>query len=113
MRGMAMLVMPWASACPLIFPQGCLDGLVAGPGPPEALLGAEVEDPGLVVRLPEPAVAQVEQPRLGLASPAIRLVHLRVASPERPGDPGPHRPLAVAAVGQLTGVVLVLEEVAR
>src|SRR5206468_1282997 len=78
-------------------PQGRLDRFVAGPRPPVALLSAQVEDPGLIVRPPEPAVAQVELARLGLAPPAVLLVHLGVASPERLRDARPHRTLAVAA----------------
>ena len=70
-------------------PEGRLDRLVAGPRPPVALLGAQVEHPGPVLRLPEPAVAQVEPPGLGLAPAAVLLVHLGVASPEGPWRPPP------------------------
>src|SRR5271157_5985627 len=92
-------------------PQGCLNRLVTGPRPPVALLGAEVEDPGLIVSFPETAVPQVELPRFGLAPPAVFLVHLRVASLEGLGDPRPHRPLAVAAVGERLGFVGVVEQI--
>src|SRR5262249_39489676 len=73
----------------------------------------EVEHPGLIVRLPQPAIAEVEPPRLGLAPAAVLLVHPRISGPDRPGDPGPHRALTIAAVGERPRATRVVEEIAR
>ena len=67
---------------------------------------------GWLVGFPEPAFAKVELPGLGLAPLAIFLVHLGVACPEGLGDPRPHRTLAVAAVGERLGIMVVVEEIA-
>src|SRR5262249_41452713 len=90
--------------------QGGLDGLVAGPGPPDSFLRTQVEHPR-PVGLPEPGIAEVELAGLGLALAAVLRVHLWVAVAEARGDAGPHRALAVAAVGQGPGFVAVGEQV--
>jgi hypothetical protein len=93
--------------------QGGLDGLVAGPRSPDALLRAEVEDPGSAVGPPQEGIAEVELARLGLAAAAVLGMHLGIAVAEAGGDAGAHRALAVAAVGQVLGVEAVGEQVAR
>src|SRR5262245_3599185 len=69
-----------ASSCPsAVAPpdqaSGRLDGLVAGPCPPDALLGAEVEHPRPIIGFPQPGVAEVELAGLGLALAVILRVH--------------------------------------
>src|SRR5262249_39343305 len=55
-------------------PQSLFDRLIAGPGAPVALLGAEVEYPRPPFVLPQPGIAQVELPGVGFTAGTVLLV---------------------------------------